>query len=1026
MGFPPHNLRSFASCSLLSLSLIFPAASFAQTKPASANATNPKPTTVYAGRSGSLEITTIPAVEAELALCPVGTNNYQRIGISPLECELVPGDYILSASAALDGKKYACTSRIVVREGKNSPLSLKLLDSTAGSMVSLTGGIFMAGAPPHQRPERHSSDLPLRSVKINGFCIAATEVTVGEFSAFVKATDFKTGVDLMDGYGKGLKIYDYRGKRVHRWDDPYYASGDLYPVVNVNWYDCVAYANWKSRNEGLKPSYSYNGETVCMKWPAAWNKESTKPITIDCDFSANGYRLPTETEWEYAAKGGHKQQPQGWLWSGSETETEVAWSFASLDEVATGRARPVATKRTNTVGLYDMSGNVWEYCWDWYGGDLFNQRDNYRGPSSGEYKVIRGGAWNSHESLTFVFFSGDKAPWMQDEETGFRLVTNPSGKGLSPAADAPPAGMSYVLPPHEQAANGENNGVPQFVLFRLPPDIEASLSIQDAFGSELQRLDRVDIGALIRLIPGSYRVEALDSKGLYFPLIQAFSVGSEKQTIPLVFRENFGTLVVTTNMFGKPTTVSLRGSEDYFHYEDEGTFTSTWRQLKSGSYTLFIGNELYEDYSQTVTIEAGRTTSLSPDPIKNYFILDLRCPAGYQVEVNNAHVGQTPLIAKLPFEESRVRVYHTDDRYEFWEETIHPTIKGSVETRTPSFKFRTSRLQISTNPPSDAEISLRPEGTSEDRFLGMAPLNAELVAGVYDLTAKARIDGIAYAGKLPNFRVSTSVMDPIVIDLSKASLVPLAEKPFSIGMTMIEVAGGSFTLGDTVGDGESDERPLLQLTLGGFLMSATEVTQAQWMAVMGDNPSLFLGDDLPVQNVSWYDCVAFCNKLSKLDGLEPAYTIKGDEVSLDPKASGYRLPLEEEWEYAAKGGPRQQAMDILHSGSNNLFDIMEPGAKKPYAVANKRPNGAGLYDMTGNVAEWCWEWGYESDYRDRKNNSKARSSRELYGNRFGGRIYRGGCFGSFLAELYRVSDRNYAKPESRYEFLGFRVVRSKS
>lgn len=137
-----------------------------------------------------------------------------------------------------------------------------------------------------------------------------------------------------------------------------------------------------------------------------------------------------------------------------------------------------------------------------------------------------------------------------------------------------------------------------------------------------------------------------------------------------------------------------------------------------------------------------------------------------------------------------------------------------------------------------------------------------------------------------------------------------------------------------------------------YLMMKTEVTQEQWQTVMGENPSKFKGENLPVENVSWLDCIDFCNKLSEKEGLTPCYSHKKNKVVCDFKANGYRLPTVDEWKYAAKGGQK-----FKYSGSDNLDEVGWYGGNaefETHSVAHKKPNGYGLYDMSGNVMELCW------------------------------------------------------------------------
>ena len=236
-----------------------------------------------------------------------------------------------------------------------------------------------------------------------------------------------------------------------------------------------------------------------------------------------------------------------------------------------------------------------------------------------------------------------------------------------------------------------------------------------------------------------------------------------------------------------------------------------------------------------------------------------------------------------------------------------------------------------------------------------------------------------------------------------------------VEMDMVFVPGGSFEMG-TASGGESNERPVHTVTLTGFYMGKYEVTQLQYEAVMGTNPSYFTGGNLPVERVTWYEAVAFCNALSEREGLTKAYTISGSTVTPNWSANGYRLPTEAEWEYAAKGGNGSPG-NYTYSGSNTIDDVAwysSNSGSSTHAVGTKAPNELGIYDMSGNVYEWCWDW-YGS-YSSEAQTDPAGASSGSY------RVYRGGSW-FITAEYVRAAYRIDGDPSFWYYIVGFRVVR---
>jgi len=250
---------------------------------------------------------------------------------------------------------------------------------------------------------------------------------------------------------------------------------------------------------------------------------------------------------------------------------------------------------------------------------------------------------------------------------------------------------------------------------------------------------------------------------------------------------------------------------------------------------------------------------------------------------------------------------------------------------------------------------------------------------------------------------------------------------------MVHVPGGSFQMGnnDFIVERVTSPKPLHTVTLSAFSIGKYEVTQALYESVMGYNPSYFNGfadsSKRPVEQVTWYDALEFCNKLSEKERLQPVYAINDRKpatgypitsatVVANWSKNGYRLPTEAQWEYAAKGGNGSPG-NYTYSGSNNIDEVAwygENSGGAPQVVGTKTPNELGIYDMSGNVWELCWDW--YGDY-----SSEAQTD-PLGASSGPGRVDRGGSWLA-RAQYSHSAHRGYLNPFYRSYFIGFRVVR---
>jgi len=235
----------------------------------------------------------------------------------------------------------------------------------ANDMVRINGGTFIMGSPENEWG-RSNNEGPQRQVTVSSFYIGRFPVTQAEFQEIM-----------------GRNPSTFRGPNL--------------PVEQVSWFDAIEFSNRRSIRAGLTPVYTINGNNV------TWNRE------------ANGYRLPTEAEWEFACRAG-TQTP----FNTGSSSIDAGWHSGNSG----GRTHPVGQKQPNAWGLYDMHGNVLEWCWDWYGAFSTEAQTNPQGPSWGVGRVYRGGSWRFAAHQTRSAFRFRNNPNLRINFVGFRLARN--------------------------------------------------------------------------------------------------------------------------------------------------------------------------------------------------------------------------------------------------------------------------------------------------------------------------------------------------------------------------------------------------------------------------------------------------------------------------------------------------------------------------------------------------------------------------------------------------------------------------
>lgn len=448
----------------------------------------------------------------------------------------------------------------------------------------------------------------------------------------------------------------------------------------------------------------------------------------------------------------------------------------------------------------------------------------------------------------------------------------------------------------------------------------------------------------------------------------------KKETINQTLKPNFGTLNVTSF----PENGASVSIDDV---NTGKTTPCTFEQVKTGEHLITLRLNMYKTSSEKFNIQAGDNLNipvkLSPtfaevtvnsNPASDIYI------AGEQ-KGNGTWSGR--LLPGIYLFEAR------KDKYAPVSEK-HEVILGQALNLTLQPIAQTGTLKVMTTP-TDAIISL--DGVNQ----GTAPATLRnLLAGDYTLTLSIS----NYKTISKKITIAEGQTTQVTEAFVKGSSETINSVPISkVFFEMVEVKGGSFQMGNN--NGENDERPVHRVTISDFSISKTEVTQAQFKAIMGNNPSKFIGDNLPVENVSWNTVQEFIQKLNLKTGIT------------------YRLPTEAEWEFAARGG--NKTMNYKYSGSNVLGDVAWYGGnseKSTHSVGMKQPNELGLFDMSGNVTEWCGDW-YGTYHKNDQSNPTGSSLSSF-------RILRGGSWGSLQSNC-SVSYREYAAIGDRGR-VGFRLV----
>ena len=552
----------------------------------------------------------------------------------------------------------------------------------------------------------------------------------------------------------------------------------------------------------------------------------------------------------------------------------------------------------------------------------------------------------------------------------------------------------YVSPTITQAPKR------QFFKFRVTP-ANAVVTIVENGAQEILPMREGGIASKM-LNYGTYSYSIAADK--YHTKEGSFTVSATQTEMTVDLLPQFGWLTITGDNISQggyvfATNIATGGMIQL------GTIPLNNKEMSSGVYTLRIQKEKYKDYSTTITIEDGQTTTIQPVLEANFAQVTLTTHEGADIYVDGSRLGTTRWTGTLELGEHSVEARQASHHTAYTNVRITAESAGQTITLNNPLPIYGS-LVIDGSP---ADVAVYVDG----KKVGTSPLLvSELLIG----THKVRLEKEGYDKQEKTIAISEGQEHMLEYTLAKETPKPtLTDKETftvnGVSFTMVAVKGGTFTMGGTAeqgSDAQSDEKPTHQVTLSDYYIGETEVTQELWKAVMGttiqeqakkgtSDTSLYgVGNSYPMYYISWDDCQTFVKKLNRLTG------------------KNFRLPTEAEWEYAARGG--QKSRGYKYAGSNTLSDVAwyrDNSSSKTHPVKQKQANELGLYDMSGNVYEWCQDW-YGSYSSNAQTNPTGSSSGSC-------RAARGGNWRS-SASYSRVADRDYGSPDARDGGLGFRVV----
>lgn len=557
--------------------------------------------------------------------------------------------------------------------------------------------------------------------------------------------------------------------------------------------------------------------------------------------------------------------------------------------------------------------------------------------------------------------------WLNNESTG---EVTPFRRKLA-IGDEVPYRLSLPLY-HDEAGMVTVDQPRKELQFALRPAF-GSVTVTSTPSGALVFLDEKQVGqtplTLDRIASGSHSLR-----------LQAPQYAVERRNVSVADGQTANVAVTLAARFAEITVQAPQGAVVTVDGDRKGSGTLSWRQSE-GLCDIVVSMAGHRDARRQLEVVAGRaqTVQLTPQPIYGSASVDSDLMDA-EIWIDGKQYGVTPNVVERLLVGSHTLVLkksgYADLQQQF---SVEEGKEASLSVKLPAGRS----VQFTSEKPGMQIIV-------DGKKLGTTPLTAVVGIGHHSVSAMRGGD----------------IIDVRDLDITSAGApLTMAFRDFNhtftvngVQFTMVEVGGGTFTMGATSEQGSDawdEEKPAHEVTLSDYYIGQTEVTQALWEAVMGSNPSDSKGDNLPVERVSWDDCQVFIQKLNQLTGKQ------------------FRLPTEAEWEYAARGGRKSRG--YKYAGGNNIDSVAwcdGNSGNETHPVATKQANELGIYDMSGNVLEWCSDWC--GDYTSSSQSDPQGSSSGSF------RVIRGGCYYNF-ARNCRVSYRISNTLDYRSGYLGLRL-----